>query len=104
MLCEIFSPVRMVPTATRRGFRQGWSMDIAMTCPTTGRKWDLSKLETQEEVCRMIRGEKPYFIIDGTTVYNVLKPSESELASRPGRVCEEVRRGRDHDGVRDSGG
>ncbi len=40
-VCEVFSPPRICATATEHGLRGGWSIDMAVREPSTGRRFDL---------------------------------------------------------------
>ena len=62
-VCEIFSPPRTTRRATHRGARGGWSLDIATTCTTTGRKWNLLEDRDQRKARSMLRRDKPQLLI-----------------------------------------
>ena len=54
MVCEMFSPPRLVPLAAKNGFMPGWSMDIGSVDPFTGRTWDLSRVGDQKHALDLI--------------------------------------------------
>ena len=40
-VCEMFSPPRIVETASKSGLRAGWSMDVLHVDGVTRKRWDL---------------------------------------------------------------
>ena len=61
-VCDLFSPPRASATATSRGLRGGWSLDLNHTDPITRSRWDLSEKSTQEKVWKMLRRDKPLVV------------------------------------------
>ena len=49
-------------TATSRGLRGGWSLDMNHIDPVTGSMWDLSEPRAQEMAFKLIRRDKPLLI------------------------------------------
>ena len=62
-VCEVFSPPRMCAAANRHGLRGGWSIDMAISDPNTGRKYDLRNSKDQGEVKRLIRRDCPTVLV-----------------------------------------
>jgi len=62
-VCEVFSPPRICPYANTHGLRGGWSIDMTVREPTTGRKFDLRNSRDQKEVKRMVRRDCPTVLI-----------------------------------------
>ena len=54
-VCEVFSPPRISSAASARGLRGGWSIDMAIRDPSTGRRFDLRNSWDQKEVKILIR-------------------------------------------------
>ena len=61
-ICELFSQPRVSATATKRGLRGGWSLDLLHTDPVTGSTWDLSDKMVQDRVWKLVRRDKPLVI------------------------------------------
>ena len=61
-VCELFSPQRVSAAASKQGLRGGWSLDIEMKDPVTGYLWDLTELQAQSKVWRMLRRDKPLVV------------------------------------------
>ena len=61
-VCELFSQPRVSSTATARGLRGGWSLDLNHADPITGSKWDLSESKAQERVMKLLRRDKPLVV------------------------------------------
>ena len=62
-VCEVFSPPRLCPAATARGLRGGWSIDIAIRDPSTGRRFGLRNSRDQTEVKRLVRRDCPTVLV-----------------------------------------
>ena len=58
-VCEVFSPPRICAAAKEQGLRGGWSVDIAIRDPGTGRRFDLRSSKDQKELKRMFRRDCP---------------------------------------------
>ena len=62
-IAEIFSPPRLTATAEKQGFTKGCAFDLNAPCPLTGRTWDFLCAADRKEAIRMIKREKPKFIM-----------------------------------------
>ena len=62
-VCEIFSPPRISRVASRQGLRAGWSLDLSIECPITGRKWDCRSVEDRAWARKMVWRDKPKLLI-----------------------------------------
>ena len=62
-VCDVFSPPRMCAAANRHGLRGGWSIGMAVSDPSTGRKYDLRDSMDQGEVKRLIRRDCPTVLV-----------------------------------------
>ena len=62
-VCEVFSPPRTTSLARKLGLRGGWALDVASTCPITGRKWDCLKEEDRAWGKRMLHRDKPKLLV-----------------------------------------
>ena len=92
-VAEIFSQPRVCQEAAGATFegvnlRPGWSLDLTMADPKTGRKWDLSKADVQERVRKLVRQTRPYCVI-GSPPCTAFSPlQEISRAKRDPRVME----------------
>ena len=67
-VAEIFSQPRICQELSGRKFegqtlRPGWSLDLTMLDPKTGKSWDLSRPEVQSRVIKLVRDTKPYCVV-----------------------------------------
>jgi len=62
-IAELFSPPRTAERARRRGYRGGWSLDVAHCDPWTGKTWDLSDEKVKESARRLLRKTRPKVLI-----------------------------------------
>ena len=62
-LCEAFTPPRVTPYAREAGLKGGWSMDIRVEDPITGRRWDLSLGKDQNRAVMRVRKDKPQVLV-----------------------------------------
>ena len=65
---ELYSPPRVVQEAGLRSYggrrlRPGWSLDLTVDDPETGKPWDLSDGKVRTKVMKLINEGKPYMII-----------------------------------------
>ena len=70
-VCEVFSPPRMCAAANRHGLRGGWSIDMAISDPSTGRKYDLRNSKDQGEVKRLIRRDCPTVLVVSLSLIHI---------------------------------
>jgi hypothetical protein len=66
IVSEIFSPPRV--TAELRRMKDmpllpGFAIDLTTNDPQTGEPWDLNNVDKQEKVRKMIREQRPLFVI-----------------------------------------
>jgi len=62
-VCEVFSPPRICAAARKQGLTAGWSLDISVKDPETGRKFDLRNPKDQKEAKRLIRSDCPTVLV-----------------------------------------
>ena len=67
-VAEIFSQPRVCQEVGGRRFqgeelRPGWSLDLTMNDPKTGKPWDLSQASVQSRVRKLVKSTKPYCLI-----------------------------------------
>ena len=55
----------------------GWSFDLTMKDPSTGRPWDLSDEVTQRKVMRIIEESKQLFVV-GSSMHAILDNAEHQ--------------------------
>ena len=65
---ELYSQPRIVQEASMREYDgtrlvPGWSLDLTLNDPETGRPWDFSLHQVREKVRKMIRDTKPFLVI-----------------------------------------
>ena len=65
---ELYSPPRIVQEAGLRTYggrrlRPGWSLDLTVDDPETGKPWDLSDGKIRNKVMKLINEGKPYMVI-----------------------------------------
>ena len=97
---EMYSQPRVVQEAAMReydGIRltPGWSLDLTLNDPETGRPWDFNLHSVRERVREMIRDTKPFLVICSPPMHDVLfsaKPIKEQ--TRSGTV------GKEHEGRR----
>jgi hypothetical protein len=77
---EIFSQPRIAQESALRKYNgtqlvAGWSLDLTMRNPSTGRPWDLSDRQTQKEVRDMVVRDRPFMLIGSPpcTAFSVLQ-------------------------------
>ena len=58
-VCEVFSPPRICATARKQGLAAGWSLDISVKDPETGRKFDLRNSKDQKEGAALRAHNRP---------------------------------------------
>ena len=99
---EIFSQPRVCMEADRRSFdgerlRPGWSLDLTMNDPKSGRPWDLADKAVQSRVRKLVRTTKPFCIIGSPPCTPFSRLQEISRAKRDPKIMEEeLRRGREH--------
>ena len=77
--------------------RPGWSLDLAMNDLRTGKPWDLSRPEVQNQARQLVRSTQPYFIIGSPPCTPFSSLQEISRAKWDLRVMEEqLRRGTAH--------
>ncbi len=60
---EVLSPPRVCAVAREKGMRGGWSEDIKVQDPKTGRSYDLRNLKGQQQVKKMLRRDRPIVLV-----------------------------------------
>ena len=65
---ELYSPPRIAQEAGLRAYggrrlRPGWSLDLTVDDPETGKPWDLSDGKIRTKVMKLINEGKPYMVI-----------------------------------------
>ena len=87
-VCEVFSPPRICASAREQGLRGGWSVDIAIRDPSTGRSFDLRNTKDQREVKRMIRRDCPTVLVVSPpcTAFSIANQGEVGPATLAGAV------------------
>ena len=65
---ELYSQPRIAQESALRRYggttlRAGWSLDLTMRNPSTGKPWDLSDKDTQKEVMKLVVESKPFVLI-----------------------------------------
>ena len=78
MICEISPPSRLIPTAMRQGFAQGWSLDASSKCPVTNRCWDITDKDEQSVILRMLRRDRPYAVVMTPSLQRCEKSDEEQ--------------------------
>ena len=78
MVCEISPPSRLVPTAMRQGFAQGWSLDASSKCPVANRCWDITNQDEQSMILRSIRKERPCVVVMAPSQHRSEKNDEEQ--------------------------
>ena len=99
---EIYSRPRIAQAAAEHEqggeqLRPGWSLDLTTLDPSTGEAWDLSKVEVQNRVMKLVQTTKPLFLI-GSPPCTAFSPLQrlSRHKRSPAVVKEELRAGRVH--------
>ena len=98
-VAEIFSQPRVCMEADRRSFdgdrlRPGWSLDLTMNDPKTGRAWDLADATVQSRVRKLIRSTKPFCVVGSPPCTPFSRLQEISRARRdPAVMAEELRQG-----------
>ena len=85
---EVFSQPRICQEASGRGLTPGWSLDLTMKDPATGRRWDLSDKRTQDRVRRLVRETEPYCIIGSPPCTPFSQLQELSRAKRDPKVMK----------------
>ena len=72
----------------------GYSLDLTMNDPKTGKPWDLGNASVQSRVLRLVRDTKPYFVIGSPPCTPFSPLQEISRAKRdPKIMAEEYRKG-----------
>ena len=101
-MAEIFSQPRVCVELDRRTFdgerlQPGWSLDLTMNDPKTGRPWDLSDASVQNRVKKLVKDTKPFCVIGSPPCTPFSRLQEISRAVRnPAVMAEELRRGQAH--------
>ena len=101
-VAEIFSQPRVCQEVGGRRFqgeelRPGWSLDLTMNDPKTGKPWDLSQASVQSRVRKLVRSTKPYCLIGSPPCTPFSPLQEISRAKRdPKIMAEELRQGQAH--------
>ena len=68
----------MCAAAKEHGLRGGWSIDMAVREPSTGRRLDLRHLKDQREVKRLIRRDCPTVVVESSpcTAFSIANQGE----------------------------
>ena len=87
-VCEVFSPPRICAAAREQGLKGGWSVDLTIRDPGTGRSFDLRNPKDQKEVKRMIRRDRPTVLIVSPpcTAFSIANQGEVDPATLAGAV------------------
>ena len=96
-VCEIYSQPRVCQEAKAHGLQPGWSLDLTTIDPKTGERWDLSKVEVQDRVRKLVRDTKPFCIV-GSPPCTPFSPLQEIGRGRrdPEVMREELERGKRH--------
>ena len=101
-VAEIFSQPRVCQELGGRTFdgetlRPGWSLDLTMNDPSSGKPWDLSLPSVQDRVRKLVRSTQPFCII-GSPPCTPFSPLQeiSRKKRDPKIMAEELRRGKAH--------
>ena len=65
-VCEIYSQPRIAQEAGFQGrlrMKPGWSLDLTLDDPLTGKPWDLRKSEVRSRVRALVKTTKPFMLI-----------------------------------------
>ena len=67
-VAEVYSQPRIVQEAAMRTYggtalKPGWSLDLTLNKPFTGKPWDLGKREVRARVRGLVRESKPFVLI-----------------------------------------
>ena len=108
---EVYSQPRIVQEAALRTYggttlKPGWSLDLTLSDPLTGRPWDFSKKEVRARVRGLVRDSKPFMLIGSppctmfSSLQNLSKSKRDEeefqikmeVAKRHVRFCVELYR------------
>ena len=77
--------------------RPGWSLDLTLNDPRSGKPWDPSRPEVQSRVKELVRSTQSYFIIGSPPCTPFSPLQEISRAKRDPRVMEdELNRGKAH--------
>ena len=93
-VAEIFSQPRVCQEVGGRRFqgeelRPGWSLDLTMNDPKTGKPWDLSQSSVQSRVRKLVRSTKPYCLIGSPPCTPFSPLQEISRAKRDPKVMAE---------------
>ena len=101
-IVELFSQPRVCQEVGGRQFggttlKPGYSLDLTMKDPATGRPWDLSRADVQSRVRKLIRDTKPYCVI-GSPPCTAFSPLQEISRKRRDRrvMARELRAGKAH--------
>ena len=75
----------------------GWSLDLTLNDPKTGKPWDLSEPSVQRRVKQMVRSTKPFCVIGSPpcTPFSQIQAINKKRRQRA-VVEEELRKGKAH--------
>ena len=78
----------MCAAAKRHGLRGGWSIDMAISDPNTGRKYDLRNSKDQGEVKRLIRRDCPTVLVVSPpcTAFSIANQGEVDKRTLAGAI------------------
>ena len=87
-VCEVFFPPRVCPVATEQGARGGWSLDISVNGPGSGRSFDLRSSKDQKEARRMITRDQPTVLIVSPpcTAFSIANQGEIDPQTLAGAI------------------
>ena len=77
-IAEVFSPPRIVQEAGLRNYggralQPGWSLDLTMKDPESGKVWDFSKEEMRSRARKLVRESKPFLVIGSPHVQHIVR-------------------------------
>ena len=91
LVCEGFSPPRTADRARKRGYPGGWSLDVSVKDPISGKTWDLSEERNVQRVKQKLREDRPVVLTVSPpcTLFSILQnlngpldPQKYQLAVR----------------------
>ena len=96
-VAEIHSQPRVCQEAGEAHLTPGWSLDLTMKDPATGKAWDLSVPSVQSRVKKLVRDTKPYCIIGSPPCTPFSPLQEISRSKRDPRVMrQELEAGKRH--------
>ena len=99
-ISEVYSQPRVAQEAGVRGkskLRPGWSLDLTMDDPLTGKPWDMGKREVRNRVRQLVQETKPFMLIGSPpcTMFSSLQ-NLKKYTRDPARFAEKVENAKKH--------